>query len=377
MTVNSKVLIKFNDLSSQNQLHKKEYLKSINKIVKSSKFLLGEELNGFEKEFSIFLETKGKFIGVANGSDALLIALLAKNLERESQVIVATNTYFAAAASVIFLGLRPKFIDVEIETRFPNDKTVSSAISDKVSAYIKSHLFGGADISQVSESNNGIIILNDASQAHGTQINNKFIGGFETTTFSFYPGKNLGSFGDAGGIVSFMDSEVDKILRLRNQGTFSSKYLHEVVGFNSRMSEIQASILRIKLQKLHTSNRKRKAIFERYKSNLKSISNLCHLFDYPVSVDPTHHLVQIRIPGIKASSIQKYLLENGIETGRHYPLPLHLQPAFRYLGYSSGDFPNAEILAEESLSIPIYPTLKNWEIDLVSEKIIWYCLKEM
>ena len=364
--------VSFNNLAQQHFPKHEEFTKAFNQILNRSKFVLGEELSLFESEFQLFLNTKGRVIGVANGSDALSIALNLGKYPRFSEVMLASNTYFAAAAAVIRAGLTLKLIDVDLKTRFPSSEQIAKENLTNVSVFIRSHLYGGADVSEIPEKYKDLQIIHDASQAHGTKLNGRFIGENSITTFSFYPGKNLGAFGDAGALVCFLQEDIENCLMLRNQGTYENKYFHQVLGFNSRLDEIQAAVLRIKLRDLEKNNISRQNIFSRYKDNLKHYSRVCTLFEYSKDIQPSHHLVQIRIPGCSAQEIGEFMGINSIETGRHYPRPLHLQEALKNLGYSVGDFPNAETLANESLSLPIYPGMESWKIDYVCEKLIEY-----
>ncbi len=361
----------FNDLFSQNLEVLPEALVKFKTSVENSEFILGKAVEEFESDFANW----GNFkfvVGVGNGSDAIRLALEGMGVKVKDKVLLAVNTYFAAAAAVAHLGAEPLFVDVDIDSRFPSISNFNSIDAGNIKLFIRSHLFGGADISELPSNLNLVPQLHDASQAHGTTVEGKKIGSIGTSTFSFYPGKNLGAFGDAGAVVTDSETIFSKVKKLRNQGTSLDKYTHEELGFNSRLDAIQARILALKLVKLDQENQKRQTIVERYLSNLIRSDNRISFFNYPAKVKPAHHLFQIRIQNTDIKDLIYFLETRGVSAGQHYPIPLHLQPAFKHLGYRKGDFPNAEKLAEETLSLPLYPNLSRDKIDFVCEQVHAY-----
>jgi dTDP-4-amino-4,6-dideoxygalactose transaminase len=364
----------FGDLSRRQSQDDDLLLSVLERVLASGKYLLGDFLRDFEREFKELLEiVDGYVLGVSNGSDAIRIALEAKkilNKQQTGKVALAANTYYAAAASIVHSGLTPTFFDVSLETRFPNSATLNHVNSSNIIGVVKSHLYGGADTLNYGDFFPQAWTLEDASQAHGTTLHKGFVGSSNLTTYSFYPTKNLGAIGDAGAIVTFNESEYEVIKKLRNQGVNEERTDHELIGFNARLSELQAGFLVVKMIRFKEKLQRRIQIFERYQQNLGGHEEFLHFFTYPESVFSSHHLVQVLIKNQLAQTVQKNLETKEIFCGRHYPKPLHLQKAFRFLGYREGDFPNSEKLSNQCLSLPNHPELTNAEVDYVSEALI-------
>jgi dTDP-4-amino-4,6-dideoxygalactose transaminase len=359
------MIVPFNELQTLHIPNRNQFVEVIDELLVSSEFILGKMVNEFEKLFCDFTGSKHA-IGVANGSDALRIAISSKKFPRNSSILVAANTYFAAPAAIIHAGLRPIFFDVQIDTRFPLKNDINSSLTENTIGIIKSHLFGAADILTTSN----LVEIHDCSQAHGTLIYGSHVGKGALSTYSFYPGKNLGAFGDAGLITTDSQEEYMELLAWRNQGTINDKYLHHIVGYNSRLDSIQAGILAIKIKSLAEENHQRVLIAKRYEQNLANQMGEIMLFKTPNSVKSTFHLFQIYLEEKDITEIQNQLMKRGISTGRHYPIPLHLQPAFKFLGYGSGDFPNSEKLAKFSLTLPCFPSMTNSQVDYVCENLL-------
>jgi len=357
--------VPFSMLPARHSKNRRKFLKIFKKIIKESDFILGESVEIFESKFSEFVGSKYA-VGVANGSDAIRLALLIKNLPQNGGVGVAANTYFAAASAIIQAGLIPEFFDVDLMTRFPTEKNITSTLTNNTVALIRSHLYGEVDTCQINQ----YVEIHDCSQAHGTLNSGVHVGKGHLSTYSFYPGKNLGAFGDAGMITTDSYDEYQLSKAYRNQGTFSDRYLHEILGFNSRMDTIQAEILRIKLLDLRLQNNRRIDIANLYTKNLSNISPRIRLFSSNQSSKSSFHIFQIFLNDLDLKKVQQFLKNYEIASGRHYPIPLHLQPALKKLGYQKGDFPNAELLARQSLSLPIYPELTDSQVNYVSEKLI-------
>ena len=357
--------IPFSDLSLRHKKNETEFSNIFRDCMTTNQFILGEQAALFESEFSSFTGANYA-LGVANGSDALRLALIVKKLPVGGNIILAANTYFAAPAAIVHSGLVPKFFDVNLDSRLPKNENIVDSIDENTVGLIKSHLFGEAD----TTNDFNLPTINDCSQAHGTLMEGRHVGFGQTSTFSFYPGKNLGAFGDAGLITTNDSAEVEILSALRNQGTLSDRYLHEIVGFNSRMDSIQAGILRIKLKELATENKRRNEITRIYKRNLVNQNQTIKLFSSNENTYSTYHLFQVFLDGHDLDTVQKKLLEKGVASGRHYPIPLHLQPAFNFLGYGKGDFPNAEKLSQQSLTLPNYPEMTDAQVDFVCEKLL-------
>ena len=366
--------IMFGDLSRRDDGEDALFFSVLGKVLKSGKFILGDCLDEFERGFKDEIGVSDGFVlGVSNGSDAIRISLEVKKILanfREGEVALAANTYFAAAAAIVQSGLKPAFFDVCLETRFPDISTVSAIDVSNVIGVIKSHLYGGADTMNYQILFPSVWILEDASQAHGTKVSDGFVGGRNLTTYSFYPTKNLGAIGEAGAVVSFDDIEYELLKKLRNQGYSDDRTDHDLIGFNARLSELQAGFLAAKLIRFNERFRRRIEIYERYRDNLSNLSDYLHFFTYQKEVCSSHYLVQVYIRNELAVSVKERLQTKNIFCGSHYPKPLHMQKAFGFLGYSKGDFPNSEKLSNHALSLPNHPELTDSEIDYVSESLI-------
>jgi len=360
--------IKFNDLARMHKRNFKDFKKAFNMQLEKNDFILGASVIDFELKFANYVKSKYA-IGVANGSDAIRLALLARGIAPGDKVALAANTYFAAAAAIVHVGATPVFFDVNTENRFPTTKNFEEIIDSNPRLIIRSHLFGFADIEQLPSELSDVKQLIDCAQAHGTEIDGVPVGGNEMSTFSFYPGKNLGAFGDGGAIT--MNDEKDLLIlkKLRNQGTDLDKYSHEIVGFNSRLDTLQAKILEIKLANLNNQNDERRRIARKYDELLQDLDHRLSIFFPTSNLKSSYHLYQIRVSNIDIEDLILFLKKAGIESGRHYPKPLHLQTAFQSLGYLRGQFPGAEKLAKETISLPMHPNLSDSDVEYVVEQI--------
>jgi len=350
-----------------------EIINKIKEIINNTAFIGGEEVSLFEKEFAEFTESKYA-IGTANGTDSIIIALKALGIGTGDTVLVPATTFIATADAVTAVGANVEFIDIEKDyyTMDP-DKIIEylkGPNGHKVKAIIPVHLYGQmADmerISQIAKEYN-LKVIEDAAQAHGSKLNGHQPGYYsDIATYSFYPGKNLGAFGDAGAITTNNEELYNKCKMLVNHGRLKEKYTHEIEGFNMRLDTIQAAILRIKLRHLSewTSLRKQKASI--YIEMLKNKDNI----QYPKirkNAEPVWHIFSILIDNRDA--VKEDLFKNGIETGIHYPIPLHLQPAYKYKNYKQGDFPNAEYHASHELSLPFWAEITKENISKVITKL--------
>lgn len=359
--------INFVDLKRQYQGIKTEIDFAIKNVINSSQFILGEECEKFEKEFAKFVGVKYA-IGVSNGSSALELSLRALGIEPGDEVITPANSFIASASCISFIGAKPVLVDVLEDTFNIDVKKVEELITKKTKAILPVHLYGQvADMEAILKlaKKYKSYVIEDACQAHGASFKGKMAGSFGTAAaFSFYPGKNLGSYGDGGMVVTNNKDLAEEIKLLRNYGQ-KEKYKHLTLGWNSRLDNLQAAILRVKLIKLKNWNKKRLENAKAYNKLLsgtpvitpKIFPNYNHIF----------HLYVIRVS--QREKLMKFLAEKGISTQMHYPIPIHLQPAYKNLGYKKGDFPVTEKLAEEILSLPMFPELKLKEIKYICQTI--------
>ena len=356
--------VPFLDLKAPYQELKAELDSAYERVMESGFFILGSELAAFEAEFAAACKTK-YCIGVANGLDALHLILRALDIGEGDEVIVPTNTYIASWLAISYAGAIPVPVEPDEATHNLDPLRLEMAITSRTSAIIAVHLYGQpADMEPVNQiaARYGIKVIEDAAQAHGARYKGMPVGSLgDAAAFSFYPGKNLGAVGDAGAVVTNDRQIADKIELLRNYGS-RVKYQHECKGFNSRLDELQAAALRVKLRHLEEWNERRKRVARYYLQRLEGVPDLGLPF-VPPYADPVWHLFVVRHP--RRDALQHHLAECDIGTLIHYPLPPHLQQAYAPLGYVRGRFPLAESAADEVLSLPLGPHLSEADIDRV------------
>lgn len=357
-------MINFGDLKRNYFSIKKETDEAVERVLSSGWFILGKELESFEKEFANYCGKKYG-VGVGNGTQALELALKSFGIGNGDEVITIPNTSPFTVLGIIESGAKPVFVDVG-EDYLIDVKKIEKAINEKTKAIIPVHLYGQACdmalIIEIAEKHN-LIVIEDCCQAHGAEYNGKKVPVSDIGAFSFYPSKNLGAFGDAGIIVTNNEKINEKIRALRNGGQKIRDYV-EFVGINSRLDEMQAAVLRVKLKYLDKWNEKRREIAKRYNEELKNFA------EQPIENKNRKHVYHLYVVrNEKRDELKRYLAEMGIETGVHYSIPLHLEKAFSYLGYKEGDFPKTEKYAREILSLPMYPELTEEEIEKVIKTI--------
>lgn len=337
-----------------------------NQVIDRSYFIQGEECTKFEEEFASYCGAK-YCIGVATGLDALWLVLKAMGIGKGDEVIVPSNTYIATALAVSFVGAKPVFIEPTIETYNIDVTKIEESINENTKAIIAVHLQGrAADMDAVNAiaKKYNLKVIEDAAQAHGTLYKGRKVGTFgDAAGFSFYPGKNLGALGDGGCVVTNDKELADKVRALGNYGS-DYKYHHIYQGTNSRLDEMQAAFLRVKLPHLDKWNADRKRIAEKY---FKGITN--PLIKLPLAssgeYEHIYHVFVIRCD--RRDELERYLNENGIGTVKHYPIPMHLQKAYKDLGLEQGDLPIAEEISNTVLSIPMYYGMTDEEVEYVIE----------
>lgn len=359
--------INFVDLNRQYGTIKRDINTAIKKVLESGQFILGEECKLFEEEFARFIGVKYA-ISVDSGSSALELGLRALGIGEGDEVITVANSYIASASCISFVGAKPVMVDCDEETFNIDVTKIEDKISSKTKAILPVHLYGQlADMRTILKiaKKYKLKVIEDACQAHGAAFKGKKGGSFgDLAAFSFYPGKNLGAYGDGGMVVTNNKSLAEKLYLLRNYGQ-KVKYIHLILAGNKRLDNLQAAILRVKLKRISEWNKRRlknAKLYNQYLQNLPLITPKI-LSDY----EHVFHLYVIRAH--KRDNLARYLSSKGIYTQLHYPVPIHLQPAYKNLGYKKGDFTMTEKLANEILSLPMFPELKESEIKYISGQI--------
>ena len=356
------------DLSRQYKVIKTEVNEAIQKVLDHGMFIMGPEVKELESELAAYCDTKHG-IGVASGTDALLLSLRALGVGPGHEVITSTFTFFATAGVISRLGAKPVFVDIDPKTFNIDVEQVSAAITDKTKAVIPVHLYGQIaemdEICQIAEKR-GIPIVEDAAQAIGAKYKNRKAGSFgKTACYSFFPSKNLGAYGDGGLITTNDDSLADLLKKLRVHGA-KPKYFHSTVGYNSRLDTIQAAALMVKLKHLpswHEARRDKAARYDQMLSDVEQVRT-------PYVRDYNYHIYhQYTLIVENRDELKNFLKGREIGLDTYYPLPLHLQECYNDLGYKKGDLPVAEELAEKVISLPIFPELADDEQQFVIDAI--------
>jgi dTDP-4-amino-4,6-dideoxygalactose transaminase len=352
------------DLQAQYASIKTEVDAAMMSVVESAAFVGGPAVREFEAAFAAFCECT-QVVSCANGTDAIHVVLRALGIGHGDEVITVTNTFIATAEAITNTGAKPVFVDVRADTALIDTTKLEAAITARTKAIVPVHLYGQpADLDEVNRiaRAHNLAVVEDAAQAHGARYRGRRVGTLATAaTFSFYPGKNLGAYGDGGAIASMDAALAKKCAMLRDHGRLD-KYLHELEGVNSRLDTIQAAVLLVKLKRLEAWNAARRRAATWYLERLAGIPDLV----LPVVADgnePVWHLFVVRHP--ERDRLRETMEKAGIGVGIHYPVPLHLQPAYKHLGYARGRFPIAEQLAATCWSLPLYPELTEADVDRV------------
>lgn len=340
-----------------------ELREAFNRVYERSWYIEGIEDENFEKIFAKYCNIK-YCVGTGNGLDALMLSLKALRVGRGDEVIVPSNTFIATALAVTYVEATPVFVEPDIRTFNIDPEKIEAAITERTKAIIPVHLYGQPcdmdSIMKIAQKYN-LYVIEDCAQAHGATYKEKKIGTFGNVAgFSFYPGKNLGALGDAGAIVTNNKEIASKIRALGNYGS-DYKYHHIYQGNNSRLDEIQAAFLSVKLPYLDKMNTERRRIADKYMAGIKNPEII--LPYVPEYVNPVWHIFGIRCK--KRDALEKFLNEAGIGTNKHYPIPIHLQECYKNLGLKKGDFPIAEEISNTELSLPIYYGMTEKEIQYV------------
>jgi len=359
------------DLKAQYATIRDEVRRAIDEVLESMQLTIGPNVKAFDQEFASYIGTKHS-IGVGSGTDALQLAIRACGVSGGDEVITVSHTFFATVEAILYANARPILVEVDEKTMLIDPAAVAAAITPRTKAIIPVHLYGRtADLKplrQIAQDRN-ITIIEDAAQAHGAFLDDgkKAGAGGRVNCFSFYCSKNLGAYGEAGSITTNDDRLAEELRALREHGQ-STRYYHPVVGYNARLDEIQAAILRVKLKRLEGWNARRRELARMYDERLKNTGVIAP----EIPSDIRRHVFYtytIRVPGGRRDDLRKYLGERGIGTQIHYPVPIHLQQSAEFLGYRKGDMPVTEKVASEVLSLPMFAELTDEQLERVADSV--------
>jgi dTDP-4-amino-4,6-dideoxygalactose transaminase len=362
-------MIPFVDLQAQYREIKGEIDAAVARVIESAAFILGREVEAFEAAFAEYLGARF-CVGTSNGTAAIQLAVMACGIGAGDEVIIPANTFFATAEAVSTAGAVPVFVDADAVSYTIDTTKIEAAITARTRAIMPVHLYGqAADLDSIFEiaARHNLAVIEDAAQAHGGLYRGRRVGALsQAGCFSFYPGKNLGAYGEGGAVVTD-DADVARRVRLLRDHGSERKYHHEIVGYNFRLEGIQGAVLLVKLRHLDRWNDLRRAHAARYNELLGATSALILPREMVEYARHVYHLYVVQTEA--RDSLQQSLSAAGVQTGIHYPIPVHLQPAYSSLCYQKGDFPEAERQAARVLSLPMYPELTDEQIKHVAEAI--------
>jgi len=356
--------VPFVDLKLQYKNLRDELMPLVDEVFSNAQFILGPKVEAFEKAFATYCGTKHA-IAVNSGTAALQLLLRAHGIKPGDEVILPANTFFATAEAVLLEGAVPVLVDCEPEAGLIDVAALEKAITPKTKAILPVHLFGQPvdldEILAIARSRK-ILVIEDACQAHGALYKGKRVGGLaDGGAFSFYPGKNLGAYGE-GGAVTTNDDDIAATIRMLREHGMPRRYVHEVVGWNERMDGVQGAVLGVKLPKLDSWNDSRRMHAKAYREKLTGVGDLTFFAEKPERQGVYHLFV---VQTARRDELQTFLNGKGIQTGIHYPIPVHLQEAVASLGHKEGDFPVSEKLAKTMLSLPMFGELTDAQVDEV------------
>lgn len=376
--------VPFLDLKIQYQSIKNEIDSAIQRVLDNTAFILGPAVENFEKDFANAQDVK-YCLGTSSGTDANHLILWGLGIRPGDEVIIPANTFIATAWGATLCGAKPVFVDCHSESYNIDPKKVEAAITNKTKAIVAVHLYGqSADLDPLKDiaKKHNLILVEDAAQAHLAEYKGKKIGGLtDAASFSFYPGKNLGAFGEGGAVTTNDESLIKLVKKLREHGQ-SQKYYHDTFGHNYRMEGIQGAVLGVKLKHLNNWTDGRRRVASKYYDGLKNLEQII----LPKEMSYAKHVYHLFVVQINTGSLEEstmtrdklkdYLTEKEIGVGLHYPVPLHLQKCFSDLGYKNGDFPVTERLASTGLSLPMFPELSDEQVQYVIENIVNFFSKK-
>jgi dTDP-4-amino-4,6-dideoxygalactose transaminase len=370
MTVVTTQEIPLVDLKAQYATIRDDIRQAIDEVLESMQLTIGPNVRAFDKEWADYCGTTHA-IGVGSGTDALQLAIRACGVSSGDEVITVSHTFFATVEAIVYANARPILVDVDERSMLMDISSVASRITPRTKAIIPVHLYGRTvDLKPLRQltQDRGITIIEDAAQSHGALLDDgkKAGAGGRVNCFSFYCSKNLGAYGEAGSITTNDDKLADDLRALREHGQ-STRYYHPIVGYNARLDEIQAAILRIKLRHLDEWNARRQAIAARYNELLAGTDIITP--EIPSGGRHVFYCYAIRVLGGRRDALRAFLTERGIGTQIHYPVPIHMQEAAQFLGYRKGDLPVTEKVAGEVLSLPMFAELTDAQIDRVATSV--------
>lgn len=369
--------IPFLDLKANYNSIKSEVDSAIQNVLDNTAYILGASVQNFEKDFAAAQQVK-YCLGTSSGTDANHLVLWGLGIGAGDEVIIPANTFIATAWGATLCGATPVFVDCHPESYNIDPAKVEAAITSKTKAIVAVHLYGqSADLDPLKEiaKKHNLILVEDAAQAHLAEYKGKPIGGLTAAaSFSYYPGKNLGAYGEGGAVTTNDEELFNKVKKLREHGQ-SQKYYHESYGHNYRMEGIQGAVLGVKLKHLSKWTDARRAVASKYNVGLKDVSKVITPKEMSYAKHVYHlYVIQLNDGSLESSNklrdrLKEYLTQQGVNVGLHYPIPLHLQECFKSLGYKKGDFPNSERIAEAGLSLPMFPEMTDEQINYVIGKV--------
>jgi dTDP-4-amino-4,6-dideoxygalactose transaminase len=363
------VITLFNDLSKSNSALQGEIDAAALRVLRSGWYVLGMELKAFEQEYAEYHGVPYA-VGVASGTDAIELALRAAGIGRGDEVITVAHTAVPTVCAIERAGAIPVLVDVDPQTYTMDPESVRAAVSRRTQAIVPVHLYGQpADMVSIKAiaQENALLLIEDCAQAHGARMNGQLVGTFgDLAAFSFYPTKNFGGIGDGGAVITRDAAYAENLRRLRNYGQVG-RYECESRGVNSRLDELQAAVLRVKLPHLDEQNGIRRQLAQHYDAAFADQPAVIAP-EVRVGAEPVYHLYVVRAP--ERDALTERLSRQGVQTLIHYPVPIHLQAAYQNLGYRRGDLPVTESICDEILSLPIYPGLLGAQVDAVANTLI-------
>lgn len=369
--------VPFLDLKANYLSIKEEIHEAINNVLERTAFASGPFVEEFENNFANFVDSK-YCVAVNSGTSALHLAMIAMGISKGDEVILPAHTFVSTAWAVSYVGAKPVFCDIDSKTYTIDPDKIEALITEKTKAIIPVHLYGqAADINPIKEiaAKYNLKVIEDAAQAQGTKYFNQVAGSLaDIACFSFYPGKNLGAFGEGGAIATNDEVIAQRLRQLRDHGQ-PKKYYHNEIGYNYRMDGIQGAVLNVKFNHLNKWNDSRRRIAQKYTENFANLNGVTPPFE-PEYSHHIYHLYELKLTSkTKRDELMEFLKEREIFAGLHYPIPLHLQPAYSHLGYQEGDFPETEIAANQLISLPIFPEMTEEQSDFVITSVKEFLIK--